>query len=531
MVSTGSLLIFTGVLVLLGNLLFLEKNDSNLKIAALLFVGSFLMRLGFYQYFPFLNLWDEQFHALVAKNLANTPLHPRLYPEAPLAYDSQDWSANHTWLHKQPWFLWQMALSIKLFGNNVLAVRLPSMVMGSVLPIFVFLIGKWHFGKRIGLFGALVMASNFFVNWLTQGMKPTDHNDVAFLFYVTASFTVFSFYAKTYYQKSNLRRDLMVVIGVLAGIAVLNKWLVGLYVFAAWGLWIMADRNLRSSGKAWIQLIGSALIAGIVFSPWQIYIHNAFPTEAAFEAAFNTKHFFEVVEGHEHPWHFFLTNLGLLFGLNEVLGGWGLMIPALAALLWSKRKLPKLFFPWIGAVAFVYLFFTIAATKMPAFPLITAPFWMLAIGALLAKIYQWLGLVSGWKKVLNPIAVIALAILILFNSSFFDYSRVRDLAKNPYFEGRLHNYAIYEQIDTLVPEGEKWVVFNTSSWEGILAMFFSKRNILVYPWIPPDEDSIQKLREQGYRLAVFDSDDLPDAFRNNPNFYIIPKAIVKHSFF
>jgi len=42
---------------------------------------------------PFLNLWDERFHALVAKNMINNPLKPMLYADPILAQDYSPWYA------------------------------------------------------------------------------------------------------------------------------------------------------------------------------------------------------------------------------------------------------------------------------------------------------------------------------------------------------------------------------------------------------------------------------------------------------
>jgi 4-amino-4-deoxy-L-arabinose transferase-like glycosyltransferase len=77
----------------------------------------------------FLILWDEQYHALVAKNMLKNPFKPTLYPVELLDYDYRNWSANYIWLHKQPLFLWQIALSLKIFGTTELAVRLPSILL------------------------------------------------------------------------------------------------------------------------------------------------------------------------------------------------------------------------------------------------------------------------------------------------------------------------------------------------------------------------------------------------------------------
>jgi 4-amino-4-deoxy-L-arabinose transferase-like glycosyltransferase len=524
MIASGSLLILSGVAVLLLTLLDRSKDGQDRWIFLKLFVGSMLMRWGFYLYFPYLNLWDEQFHALVAKNLAETPLHPRLYPEAPIDYNYTNWIGNYTWLHKQPWFLWQMAISIKIFGNHVWAVRLPSMIMGSLLPAMVYLLGKWHFKKDVGLFGALVAATSFVIIWLTNGIKATDHNDVAFLFYVTASFLALT----QYVRRGGYSWSWAAGIGALAGIAILNKWLTGFYVFAIWGLWLLSSPIQRSMLKAWLRMFAAVATACLVFLPWQWYIHSTFPLEAGYEAALNTRHFFEVIEEQERPWHFYFSNIGLLVGLNEILRGWLLILPGLWALWHYPRQMPQLFWPWVGAIVFVFLFFSIAATKMPYFTIITIPFWWLAIGAFIAYLSTHLNQLPVRKP--KYIGVALLAVLLLFNSSFFDFKRVRDLAKNPFFEGRLTNYAIYKNIDTLLPEGDRWIVFNTGEWDSTIGMFYSRRGILVYQWIPPAEE-LDQLIDAGYQLAVFDSEDLPDCIRQHSGIYQISKTIVKHQFF
>lgn len=56
-------------------------------------------------YYPYLNVWDERFHALVAKNLTKHWLMPTLYddPIVNMAYDN--WDRYHIWLCKPPLFL------------------------------------------------------------------------------------------------------------------------------------------------------------------------------------------------------------------------------------------------------------------------------------------------------------------------------------------------------------------------------------------------------------------------------------------
>ena len=84
--------------------------------------------------YPFLNLWDEQYHALVAKNCMSHPFRPTLYEDAVVpGHDYGNWICADIWLHKQPLFLWQIALSFKLFGVSLFALRLPSVLMCTLL--------------------------------------------------------------------------------------------------------------------------------------------------------------------------------------------------------------------------------------------------------------------------------------------------------------------------------------------------------------------------------------------------------------
>jgi 4-amino-4-deoxy-L-arabinose transferase-like glycosyltransferase len=97
----------------------------------LLVIGSMSLRIWAAQLDPFLNMWDEQFHALVAKNLSENFLYPVLLPDLEPYNSLNSWTIGHIWLHKQPFFLWLMALSIKLFGATEFAVRFPSILLGT----------------------------------------------------------------------------------------------------------------------------------------------------------------------------------------------------------------------------------------------------------------------------------------------------------------------------------------------------------------------------------------------------------------
>ena len=107
-----------------------------------LFFGS--LGLGFFiaNLDNFLIIWDEQYHALVAKHMLDNPFRPTLYSIPLLDYDYKNWTSNHVWVHKQPLFLWQMALSLKMFGINEMAIRIPSILLHACTTLIIYRIGK-----------------------------------------------------------------------------------------------------------------------------------------------------------------------------------------------------------------------------------------------------------------------------------------------------------------------------------------------------------------------------------------------------
>lgn len=73
--------------------------------------------------------------------MMSKPLAPMLRTEPVLDYNYKDWSNNHIWLHKQPLFLWQMAISMKIFGVNEFGLRFPSAFLCACLTLLLFRMG------------------------------------------------------------------------------------------------------------------------------------------------------------------------------------------------------------------------------------------------------------------------------------------------------------------------------------------------------------------------------------------------------
>ncbi|RYD76013.1 MAG: hypothetical protein EOP53_15485, partial [Sphingobacteriales bacterium] len=174
---------------------------------------------------PQLHTWDERFHALVAKNLIQHPLKPTLYENPVLSYDYKNWIGNHIWLEKGPVPLWSIAASIRLFGTNVYAVRLPSLIISTLGIYITFLLGLYLFDKRIGLLAAFFHAVNGLAIELAAGRISSDHVETFFVFFTELGIL---FCVLSILQKRSYLFAMLCAVGVLRASGALDLALDGL---------------------------------------------------------------------------------------------------------------------------------------------------------------------------------------------------------------------------------------------------------------------------------------------------------------
>ena len=232
------------------------KSKYNIYILILLIAG-FLLRLWMILLDPFLHNWDEHFHALVAKNLSINFALPILLNNPLEGYKIEAWNDNYIWLHKQPLFLWQIALAIKAFGATVFSVRFPSLLMTSISLLIIYRLAFLVTQDRKTSLIALILAtfSNFQLN-LISGRIPTDHNDIAFGFYILLSIWTFVEYLKS------KKIYWALLSGVFAGSAILIKWLIGLLVYSSWGIISLFYIIKKKNYSLFIHLILSFILFG-----------------------------------------------------------------------------------------------------------------------------------------------------------------------------------------------------------------------------------------------------------------------------
>jgi 4-amino-4-deoxy-L-arabinose transferase len=289
-----------------------------------------------------------------------------------------------------------MALSITLFGANEFAVRLPSLIMTSALILVVYKMGKAIFDLNTAFIAAFIFSCYEPLLEMNSGMKGMDHDDVAFLFYV-----MLSIWAWIYFEKTAGRRYLL-LIGFFSGCAILCKWLTGLLVFSGFAFYhLFMIRDLFAWATVRDIFIALAVCL-LTFLPWQIYIYTHYPVIAHYENAYNTKHLYKVVEGHEHETWYYFHLLGKYYKGLEIL----ILIGMGYCLFYARRYALaiSIAFMWV----LVYIFFTIARTKVESYVMLVAPIGILFVAASISLLIDGSLRSDRWRYLVGSICFIAL---------------------------------------------------------------------------------------------------------------------------
>ncbi|MBS1652948.1 MAG: glycosyltransferase family 39 protein [Bacteroidetes bacterium] len=453
-----------------------DKSKAALLLLALsaFLLASFLIRLD-----PFLNIWDEQYHALVAKHLANNFFKPVLIENTAICKNIY-WTDVNVWLHKQPFFLWQIALSIKIFGTNEIAVRLPSALMHTILVFFIYDCGKYFFSKKVSFLASVLFVwAYFFCDYIT-GFYPSDHNDLAFFFY-----TFLSYWAYLKYKQTNVFAYVL-LIGLFSGIAVLNKWLIGLVIYAVWSIDVVVLKKYNKQEV--LNFVLSITACLLIFLPWQIYAATYYPDEYNLSMNFNFKHITEVLDGHGGSFSFYFN------ALYEQLGE-GAILPYLFIFCFIfcvfklKDSSSRVIFGTI--LLLFYLFFTfIVKTKMLGYVLICIPFFIYSLAYTLEKVFSFISVKF------SKLAWVFL-IIVLFNM-FFNYSKIYKHHSNKELGRKLYREKQIKQVNcfkSILNSTKKTVIITTNGTlnNHVEAMFYSNLPVISDSLNLPEVERIKGL--------------------------------------
>src|SRR5205085_3735013 len=178
-----------------------------------------------------------------------------------------------------PLMLWLMALAMAVGGPEEFVLRLPSILLGTLSILCTYAIATTLWGPQGRLAGgvaALLQALNPLGIRLVSGTIPTDHTDVALVFFVELTVLLYALAARD-------ERSLWAVLaGAALGLGYLSKtapavvgFLTGLPL-----LWMGRARWRTSARLLAVSLAGFAVTA----LPWLVYAGRRWPREVAWES-------------------------------------------------------------------------------------------------------------------------------------------------------------------------------------------------------------------------------------------------------
>ncbi len=342
-----------------------------------------------------LHCWDERYHALVAKHLSSHFLLPTLYENPLLPFDYKNWTCNHIWLHKQPLALWLIAVSLRFFGLHPWAVRLPSVILSTFGIKLTYDVARHLYNRNTAFISAFLFSIHGLIIELTAGRTDTDHIDIAFLFFI-----LLGIWSSVNYNIKDGRAVYTLLIGASIGAAVLTKWLPGIIVLP---IWFILNYGRFPGRKIFKDLLLISLVAGAIAVPWQVYTLKQFPLEAQWELLFNKMHFFQPLEGHGGNLLFHFDQLRITYG--------ELIYLPVIWFLYRTIKYSKRHDIAIAALfAIPYLFYTVAATKMPCYTLFAAP----ATFMITAEAYFYFRNATWLPRLMKLIAIFLLLLPIRY---------------------------------------------------------------------------------------------------------------------
>ena len=463
------------------SLVLFVRGKTGFALVTLVLAGlSFRLMMAFID--PFLNIWDEQFHALVAKNMCDNFFHPVLVANSVDNCMSPDyWPFTDTWVHKPPLFLWQMAIAVKIFGAKTWAIRIPSVIFSVLTIPVIYRCGKIIANERTGYFAALLLTcANVQIN-IVSGWLNTDHNDAMFAYYV-----FFSLWTWLEYIHTGKTRWL-ILMSCFAAAAVLTKWLPGLLVFgSAFAVQFLFYDN-RYSKKGWLKLFLSLGITLVIAAPWFIYVRKTWPEQ--WNATLNSyhEHFISDI-GHKGEWWFH-------FGQIQEQYGWWFVI-ALPVCIWlfvRGTTNGQIKAGILLAICGVFGFYSFVPVKMPFFCLPVAPLLILIVAYGLDRC------VENIRRRTLFTFILGCAIIFFFTDigRLEHYHTDRD-PKEFYRKTRMHNREIFEKVAATLPPNT--VIFNCGQWNAVACMFYT--GFTAYDNVPSAEQ-IKNCKEQNRPVAVF----------------------------
>ena len=201
----------------------------------------------------------------VAATYSDPVAHIRAQDESQYVHASLEIANHGGWLTPQflgrfyllkpPLLIWATGISLRIFGINPVAIRLPALFMGIVACCVVFL---WTAQAR-SLTAGVLASGLLLLNPLWGLLSRLCYTDT-----LAASFSALALWM-TAMDPSLERRRTRLLFGLFAGLAVLDKGIAGLIPCLALVLFACLSR------PGMLRVAESLAVAALVAAPWHLY--------------------------------------------------------------------------------------------------------------------------------------------------------------------------------------------------------------------------------------------------------------------
>lgn len=322
---------------------------------------------------------------------------------------SGDWAVPHLiglrYFEKPPLGYWLNAISIKIFGENNFAVRLPSALAAGLSAFFIWLLlMRAGYGQRAALAAAVVFLSTAEI--LVVGTLAVLDNP--FSLFLSAGMVLF-YLAGNAAEATRRQRNYLLASGVLFGLAFLSK---GFLAIALPGLVLLPYCLIQKRYKLlWLQSWWVVLSTVITVLPWAIIIHLREPDFwHYFIWVEHIRRFLSPNAQHAAPAYAYLMMLpGAMFP-------WLAFLPAAIAGFRHNKKHTDLFRYLLLWFALPLLFFSISKGKLATYilPCMVPAAILVAVGILnYFKAGRKRLIVLG--AVINSLLLLGAMALLLYN--------------------------------------------------------------------------------------------------------------------
>jgi 4-amino-4-deoxy-L-arabinose transferase-like glycosyltransferase len=229
---------------------------------------------------PLLTLFT--FFFLLGSRSLNEPDEGRYGEIAREMIETGNWLIPHLWylphLDKPPMTYWLVAISMKLFGQNEWAVRLPLALAGISGVWAAFLLGSSMGGRRVGVWSALILQTSV-LYFVMARMLTTDIFLTQFI-----AWAMYFFWRSWLCLKNAGQRFLMWHIAgwVAVALAFLVKGPIALAIPAVALVVLMISRRqeIRAPKLLCLGLVAGFAVFLLLAAPWFLLVFQSMPESA-----------------------------------------------------------------------------------------------------------------------------------------------------------------------------------------------------------------------------------------------------------